>query len=360
MLRNFNSKYNGSNLIEYAIPLAVIAIVVGMTVYAFGAGDFLETAIFKSSPAKKAIGSDKLSFGNAATSPGLYIDSKGYMSIVDQNGAEYKINKEFYDKYKDDILADQQAGKFEFGEAAETSGTAGVNFVSNNQSNVMRAYSQLVDIASRNNDDKTAQDLLASMSKLGFKVSDLEDKLVDLNITIKDAQKDFQTQERTYQQILATFQEAVNQYNKSNIGSASKTELDLVDSDFKALQKAYGVYSNAATKYQNTCQSSLNSAKSDFNDLKNITGKQYDEVLNEIIATPKIDQATKDVVVPIGEGVKAVKDSVDLMEKTFSALITTFDTTNNTFDVASQDFSSFQVLVDWNAKCNVKNPPPDC
>ena len=137
----------GSNLVEYAIPLALIAIVVGIGLYNITAeGGFFKNIMFSSSGNVDANGG-KISFGSGTAVGGVYKSSDGKMYLNNQSGQSIRIPLPFYEKYKDGLTEYLNQGKFDFtgsevGE--ETTGALGVEDIARAGSASTLLYSSLI------------------------------------------------------------------------------------------------------------------------------------------------------------------------------------------------------------------------
>lgn len=340
--------FKGSNLVEYAIPLALIAVVVGIGVYNMASdGSFFKNIMFSSSGNVDSQGG-KISFGSGTAVGGVYKSSDGKMYLNNQSGQSIRIPLHFYDKYKDGLTDYLNQGKFDFTSSEmgqETTGALGVEDIAQAGSASTLLYSSLIDLASNGIEDKESKDLLSKMATYGQELGGIETELINIKGIIDQNYESFTIQTKTYWQAKNAYEKALDDYKKDpteeNDAKVYKT--------YTKMKATYGIYSTAVEEYKSVSVEYLSKTKSYFNDLKQETGVSFDEVLNSINSSSEISDDIKQYVVPVGEKISAIKDSVDMIEKMVDAFYDDFDDISNAYNTFSESFKSFDIIIDESA-----------
>jgi len=99
----------------------------------------------------------------------------------------------------------------------------------------------------------------------------------------------------------------------------------------------------------NTSSEYLGTAETLFNDLKGSTGSSYDQTLEDIKTSDKVLDSVKDMVVPIGEKIKSVKDSVDLYRIQVAYSVAAFNDESRSLEETLREFQSLDIKIDSTA-----------
>ena len=148
---NTNRVQKGGDLIEYAIPLALIAIVVGMSLFYMSTnGSFFKNIIFSSSGSVDETGG-RIAFGSGTTTGGVFTDTAGKVYLSNHNGQTIRIPLVYYEKNKDGMEKYLSSGKFDFNSnlGVETSGSVGIEDIAYTSNASTLLYSALIDLAKR-------------------------------------------------------------------------------------------------------------------------------------------------------------------------------------------------------------------
>lgn len=351
----FNRKKSGSNLIEYSIPAALIGVTVGLGIYATFQDGSLFNSYVKSTGGVVDVLGGKLAFGTGEATGGIFVGPDGILKLNNNTGESVILPYNFYNEYKDNILEYLNNGEFDKTSASslavETAGAAGIEEFSNETATPTDIYASLLDIAAENTTDESAKGLLNSMSLYGKKVGVIESDLIDVKKIISDKKDIFNVEASSYLKAKDIFADLYSTYtSKKEAGETIEDNLvEKMNTAFDQVSEHYDDYTLAVNKYQKATSDYVDIANGYFKDLKEKTGATFDNVLDDIIASTIIMQDTKDLVVPIGEKIKAIKDSVQLMKDEVNYLSSTFDSQNKGFSEIEESFTSFQVYIDNNA-----------
>lgn len=347
-----NRKSNiGSNAVEYIVPLALISLVIGLGIYLITQNQSIYTNILGSSGGKVDAYKSKLAIGTGAASGGIFEDINGNIVLTNNSGKSVLIPRAYYDKYKEDLAKEMAEGKFDFDTTlgTETSGAAGVENIAYVNNSSTKMYSALIDIAAQNSSELTEKKLLEEMSTYGFKLGDIENELIKIQADINEDKNLYKVQKENYLAERTKFETLLAQYESTPPAQITDKQESTLWEAFDNVQTAYDEYSSCVSDYKKASSSYSVEAQSYLNDLKNNTGVEFDNVVNEINQSSKIDQETKDFVVPVGNAISAIKDSVEIINEEVTTIQTSFDLEAKSFTETSDKFKSLNIKVDENA-----------
>ncbi|MEW5820258.1 MAG: hypothetical protein AB1782_08720 [Cyanobacteriota bacterium] len=344
----WNRLRKGGNLVEYAIPLALIGVVVGLGIYGIVENKvFFNNIIFSSSGSVDATGG-KISFGSGATSNGVFLGTDGKMFISNSNGQSVRIPLTFHDKYKNEIQNYLEQGKFDFKTTplgVETSGAVGIENVAYAGGASTLMYTTLIDMASTHASDDETKLLLEQMSTYGYKMGEIESQLVEVKKQIDTSFLAFEDRTKFFWKAQSAFDAAKKAYEEK----PTDENRELMDKKYNEMQAAYAAYEPAMEAYKEISTEYLDQTKSYFNNLKDSVGVSFDDVLQKIKDSDKIDVEVREFIVPVADKISAIKDSVDLIEKIVNAFSADFNAASQAYEQFSQSFNSFDLIIDENA-----------
>lgn len=338
----------GSSLVEYAIPMALVGVVVGLGIYSITTeNSFFRNIIFSSSGKVDATGG-KISFGSGTAVGGVYKATDGKMYLNNASGQSIRIPLSFYEKYKDGLDEYLKEGKFDFSASQigqETSGAVGIEDIARAGSASTLLYSSLIDLASNGIDDKESKELLGQMAVYGKELGGIETELINIKGVIDQNYESFTVQTKAYWQTKNAYEEALKDYKNS----PTEENNAKVESTFLKMQASYNIYAKAVDQYKNVSTEYLEKTQAYFNKLKEETGVSFDEVLDKINNSSEISADIKEYVVPVGEKISAIKNSVDMIEKMVNAFYDDFDDISNSYNTFNESFKSFDIVIDETA-----------
>lgn len=333
----------GSSLVEYALPLALLGIVVGLGLFSIAGNGGLKSAVYNQSGGKEDLLTSKFTMGANALTKGVYKDDKGNIALYNEFGQSVSLDQGYLDKYKEDLLQYLNDDKFTFKNdsavATETSGAAGILNETNSAADQSYMLATLIEIAANNYDEPTVKELLENMSVYGKELAVLEDNLVIIDEKIKNKQEVFGTKEDYYNQIEADFAQKLALYNEDKIS------IEDLRQAHEKLENSYDEYEESVEGIKKTTSDYIAMSEAYFEDLKNNTGVKFDDVLDQIKASTIIDQNVKDLTLPIAEDIKATKDSADLIKQTIDYIKGTFDSDNSTYEEFQEQFETIEFEI---------------
>lgn len=343
-----NRLLKGSSLVEYAIPMALIGVVVGLGIYSITTeNSFFRNIIFSSSGNVDAEGG-KISFGTGTAVGGVYKATDGKMYLHNSSGQTIRIPLPFYDKYKESLNDYLNNGKFDFNDSQigqETSGAVGIEDIARAGSASTLLYSSLIELASSGVDDKESKELLDQMSTYGKELGGIETELINIKGIIDQNYESFSVQTKTYWQTKNAYEEALKDYSNS----PTEENNAKVESAYLKMKATYATYASAVDQYKNVSTEYLEKTQSYFSKLKEETGVSFDDVLSKINNSSEISADIKEYVVPVGEKISAIKNSVDMIEKMVNNLYDDFDDVSNSYKTFNESFKSFDIVIDETA-----------
>lgn len=335
--------YKGSSLVEYALPLALIAIVVGLGVYTITSSGTLKSAVYNQSGGKEDLLTNKFTIGSNDLTKGVYKDDQGFIQLYNENGQSVQIEKSYLDKYRQDLILFLDQDKFTFKNdsplATETTGASGILNQSDSAADQTFMLASLIEIAANNYDEPTVKELLDNMSVYGKELAVLEDNLILVDEKINSKKEIFGTKEEYYNEIEAEFEQVLSSYQKDQIS------IDELRAAHEKLENSYNEYEESVEGIQKTTSDYIAMSEAFFEDLKNNTGIKFDDVLQQIKDSTLIEQDVKDLTVPIAEDIKATKDSADLIKQTIDYITGTFDSDNSTYEEFKEQFETIEFEI---------------
>ena len=332
-----------SSLVEYALPLALLALVVGMSLYHFYSNGVLKSAVVGQSDATEELLSNRFSIGPPNYTEGVFKEKNGDIFLYNADGISIQIQQSYLDKYKKDMASYLKNGKFNFVNDSslgmETSGATGLTEETNYAPDQTYMLASLVEIAGNNYDDATAKELLEDMSTYGKKLAVLEDNLITIDDIINNRKVVFASQEDTFDQLEADFENALKLYDEGKIS------IDELRACNETLQEAYETYEGSVTDIEEVTDQYISMAESFFDDLKNQTGVKFDDVLQQIKDSTLIDDDVKELTVPIAEDIKKTKDSAELIKQTIDYIVGTFSKTNDSFESLQEEIETIEFEI---------------
>lgn len=340
--------YKGSSLMEYAIPLALVGVVVGMGLYSITSQNgFFKNIMFSSSGNVDQQGG-KVSFGSGTSVGGVFKAADGKIYLNNNSGQSIRIPLSFNEKYKDTINDYLNAGRFDYAQTSlgvETSGSLGIEDIAEARKATTLLYSTLIEVASENATDPDDKELLKDLSTYGYEIGQIETKLIDIKKDMNAKFKPFELAQKKYENAKEGYKNAQEEYNKKptpeNEDKLAKAEA-MMNSQAQAYSDASSAYTAVSTKFLATTQTY-------FDNLKQKTGVNFDEVLKKIDESEDIAADVKEYVVPVGEKIRAVKDSVDLVDKMVNKFNVEFDEIKDTYNTFNELFKSFDIIIDETA-----------
>lgn len=344
----FKDHLRGSAIMEYAIPLALIALVVGLGLYyAFQNKSLFNNFVFTSAGKVDNEGG-KLSFGTGSAVNGIYTETDGKVYLANSSGDSIRIPLPFYEEYKNDLQNYLNQGKFDFNNsslAVETSGAAGIEDVSYSNKASTLLYSKMIEMVADKQDDPTTQELLKQMSTYGTQLGNLETDLISIKKEIDGQFKAFEAYAGVYKKAQSVYDAAKEAYDKD----PSEENMMKKEKAYAALQDAYETYADTMESYKGVSTEYLEQATAYFSNLKDQTGVSFDQIVDQIEASDKIDATTKEFILPIANKISAIKDSVDLIEKLVNAFNADFNDIELAYTQFATSFTSFDIQIDEKA-----------
>lgn len=345
---NCQRRFRGSSIMEYIIPVALIGIGVGAGLYAISTNGGFFSNIMYSSAGKVDSAGGRISFGSGASVNGIYMDTDGKIYVSNNEGNQVRVPLSFYDKYKNNLQKYLNDGKFNTSGSSlgqETSGAVGIeDITASNKANTI-IYSAMIEMASEQIEDKKAANLLAQMSQYGYKMGELETELINVKRTIDSYHETFDLKAKAFWKAQKAYKDAEAAYNKES----NQNNKNAMQRALEQMELAAGQYTTAKDNFKESSTQYLGQATTYFNDLKEKTGMSYDKILTEIDASTDIDDDIKEIVLPIGNKIKDVKDSVDMIEKLVGAFNLEFDKISSTYESFSDNFKTLEIVIDENA-----------
>lgn len=347
-------KLKGSNLIEYVLPLSVIGLIVGTGLYYMFADNSLMNFFAKSSGQTYSADNTNLSMGflsgEGGSGKGIYEKDDGKVYITNKYGQTIAIPRNFYDKYKDEIERFLKKGKFDYkplgiiGE--ETSGGVGIETIAEGQNASLRLYGTLLRIAAKYTDDVEAKNKLKSLAKYGTKLGTREKKLQRIKNTLDLYKKNHELFKNNYITARDNYTQALDLYRNGNPNNLTRKDLTNL---YNKITKSYTKYSNLEIKFENQSKDLSKIAQDVFVDLKEETGMSFDRIVESLAADPNIDTDTKDMVLPIGNRIKELKDSVDILASTVSTYNTSFENKLEQFTEEMGQLDTIDIIMEEGA-----------
>ncbi|MGD9580297.1 MAG: hypothetical protein AB7V50_02915 [Vampirovibrionia bacterium] len=340
--------HKGSSMVEYAVPLALIGVVVGFGIYSITTDNsFLKNIMFSSSGQVDSEGG-KISFGTGTAVGGVYMSTDGKMYLNNSSGQTIRIPLPFYDKYKDSLSQYLKDGKFDFTSSQmgeETTGAVGIEDIAKARSASTLLYSTLIELAANGMDDEESKKLLLQMATYGEELGGIETELIGIKEVIDKNFENFTIQTKIYWQAKNAYDDALEAYQKD----PTEENMANVDSAYLKMKSTYSIYATAVDKYKTVSDDYLTKTKTYFDKLKDETGVSFDEVLEKINNSTEISADIKEYVVPVGQKISAIKDSVDVIEKMVNAFYSDFDDVTNSYNSFNETFKSFDIVIDDSA-----------
>ena len=200
--------------------------------------------------------------------------------------------------------------------------------------------------------DEESHDLLDNMAKYGYKLGEIENELLETKKTIDKDFKAFEEQTQEYWKAKNDFEalEKKLQEEKAKNPFGDHDELEQqVAQAYDQLQLVYSHYSTALNSYKTTSTKYLSTTMAYFDDLENETGVAFDDVLKEISDSTIIGDEVKEMIIPVGDKIKAIKDSVDVITKMINALSVSFSDSQMAYNQLDDVFESFDIHIDQSA-----------
>ncbi len=176
----FKKKSQGSSLVEYALPAALIALVVGVTIYSAMQNDGFKMFVLKTVFGRLDESRQKIFMGSDTTlTPGLYKFADGKYYLATKSGKTIKIPEEYYDALKNSMDEFSAAQSDAVGE--ETTGAYGEEADNSSDTDYLTAqYSTMLEKMAESVEDEKAQRLLNNMAAYADKLSGLQTDLKDV------------------------------------------------------------------------------------------------------------------------------------------------------------------------------------
>ena len=340
--------YKGSSLMEYAIPLALVGVVVGLGLYSISSEKgFFNNIIFSSSGNVDQQGG-KVSFGSGTSVGGVFKAADGKIYLNNNTGQSIRIPLSFNEKYKDTMSEYLNAGKFDFAQPSlgvETSGSLGIEDIAEARKATTLLYSTLIEVASESTTNPEDKELLKNLSTYGYEIGQIETKLIDIKKDMNAKFMPFELAQKKYENSKEGYKNAQEEYKKKPT-SENKENLEKAEA---MMQDMASGYSSASAAYKTVSESFLATTQTYFTNLKDKTGVNFDEVLKKIDESKDIAADVKEYVVPVGEKIRAVKDSVDLVDKMVNGFNAEFDEIKDTYTSFNELFKSFDIIIDETA-----------
>lgn len=338
----------GSSLVEYAIPVALVGVVVGLGLHQITTDNsFFKNMMFSSSGNVDQQGG-KVSFGTGTSVGGVFKSSDGKMYLNNGSGQSIRIPLSFDEKYKETMTDYLNAGKFDFVDTnvgVETSGSLGIEDIAEARKATTLLYSALIEVASEGAENNEDKELLKDLSTYGREIGQIETKLIDIKKEMNAKFEPFQLAHQKYKNSKEEYKNACEEYSKK---PTLENQLAMEQAEERMNDQAV-LCSNASTAYTTVSQSFLATTQTYFNDLKQKTGLNFDEVLTKIDESENIADDVKEYVVPVGEKIRAVKDSVDLVDKMVNTFNVEFSDILQAYETFNEVFKSFDIIIDESA-----------